>query len=67
MSDKAGMSDNMVGMAPKYSRPVNLGCLPRGQQPNKQGYKAPVENCSSRLTQMMKEHARKNGVLWPYF
>ena len=39
-------------------------------QPGKQGHVPPVvvpEDGSSRLTQMMREYARGNGGLWPYF
>ena len=38
------------------------------EQPSKQGYAPPVpEDGSSRLHQMMREYARNNGGLWPYF
>ena len=39
-----------------------------GQVPNKSGYTPPQpEDGTSRLTQMMREYARNNGGLWPYF
>ena len=42
---------------------VALGCLPRGQIPNREGFREPVfSGGESRLTQMMREYARERWV-----